>query len=350
MNINRHNYESYFLLYIDKELSGAEMRAVEEFVKQNVDLKSELEQWQLSVLQEEECSYGNKEQLFKKETITAQEEANLILLLDGELSEEEAIHLKKTISSNKSLAKEWELLEQTKLVEEDDCIFENKELLYRKEEKVRPVYSMVRWAVAAALLGMGFYAGYKILNKQDASLGSAIAIENNTKPTQASPQNTITALNNKEDSLVNQAPNINQQNDQTKIAVADKARVNNVINVEKKDTEKYREQPTENYIKTREESPVLLASNNDNLKIKNLEPIDITPDLNAKLPAKRPELIDINIMETQTNRNALTTAFNNKSDNDRILYMDKEVVEKTKVGKFLKKVIPVSVQTILFLI
>ena len=43
MNINRDNYEMYFLLYVDKELSAEERSAVEKFVAENADLKAELE-------------------------------------------------------------------------------------------------------------------------------------------------------------------------------------------------------------------------------------------------------------------------------------------------------------------
>ena len=43
MSINRHNYEEFFILYLDNELSSEHRRQVELFVEQHPDLGEELQ-------------------------------------------------------------------------------------------------------------------------------------------------------------------------------------------------------------------------------------------------------------------------------------------------------------------
>jgi hypothetical protein len=67
VSINRHNYEEFFLLYVDNELQQAERAEVEDFVRQNADLGSELEMLKQATLEQEDFSFDQKELLYKKE-------------------------------------------------------------------------------------------------------------------------------------------------------------------------------------------------------------------------------------------------------------------------------------------
>ena len=88
MNINRHNYETFFLLYVDKELSAPERKAVDDFVSENPDLKMELDTLMQSTLSADTILFDNKTTLLRKEGISSLQQ-NLLLYLDNELPAEE---------------------------------------------------------------------------------------------------------------------------------------------------------------------------------------------------------------------------------------------------------------------
>jgi hypothetical protein len=68
MTINRTNYETYFLRYVDGDLSDAEQLMVDGFVAENTDLATELESLlQTKFIPDTTVVFANKEQLFKKE-------------------------------------------------------------------------------------------------------------------------------------------------------------------------------------------------------------------------------------------------------------------------------------------
>src|ERR1700689_4242709 len=65
--INRDNYEEYFLLFLDNELSLEERNAVEEFINENADLRGELLMLQqLRLKPEQNIFFGDKDMLFKR--------------------------------------------------------------------------------------------------------------------------------------------------------------------------------------------------------------------------------------------------------------------------------------------
>lgn len=67
MEINRNNYEEFFLLYTDNELPAGDRKAVEEFVRLHPDLKEELDILMETILIPQEIVFENKEELYKEE-------------------------------------------------------------------------------------------------------------------------------------------------------------------------------------------------------------------------------------------------------------------------------------------
>ncbi len=67
MNINRNNYEAYFISYIENELNNTQRKAVEDFVAMNPDLKNELELFGATKLEaDEKIIFADKESLLQK--------------------------------------------------------------------------------------------------------------------------------------------------------------------------------------------------------------------------------------------------------------------------------------------
>lgn len=161
MEINRHNYETYFLLWIDGELCNHEQKNVEEFIDKNPDLAIELALLHDAKLPiDDTIIYLNKESLLKVESSAlslSTYEDYFLLYIDNELSRTEKQEVELYVLQHPALQAEFLLLQQTILTKET-IIFPNKELLYKKEQNEKPVifFNWRRIAIAAALIGFIF--------------------------------------------------------------------------------------------------------------------------------------------------------------------------------------------------
>src|SRR6185436_3661860 len=120
MIITRHNYEEYFLLYVDNELSIQERRMVEAFVKENGDLEEELNMLKQSVLRpDKSVVLQNKGQLIKRSTgMEPINELNytdyFVLYGDDELSSEENDMVEQFVYRHPQYQTEFELILQAR--------------------------------------------------------------------------------------------------------------------------------------------------------------------------------------------------------------------------------------------
>src|SRR4051812_10014625 len=120
MNIDRHNYEELFLLYIDNELNIAERKQVDLFVKENPDLEEELLMLKQSKLIPDESIIFNAKDLLMKEENSSGVNLNnyeewFVLYLDDELTPPQKKSVEQFIATNPALEKEFSLFTQTKL-------------------------------------------------------------------------------------------------------------------------------------------------------------------------------------------------------------------------------------------
>lgn len=184
MNINRDNYEEYFLLYADKELSEDEKNLVEMFVQQNPDLEEEFIMLQQSVLKpDNSIALEDKSSLFRKEEFINQTnyEEMFLLYADNELSLSEIEETEKFVLSNPSLQKEFTLLQQVTYQPDTSIVFPDKSSLYKKEDDSKVIPFRWKALAAAVLLGIGLWTGITYLQKNKTE--PVIVINQNTLPT-----------------------------------------------------------------------------------------------------------------------------------------------------------------------
>lgn len=174
MNINRNNYETYFLLYVDNELCAAERKAVDVFIAENTDLKNELEILLATTLPIDDISFPFGNSLLKNEATGDSLQEMMLLHLDNELDVTEINQLEVELQKNTSVKREWNILQQTKLDPADEIIFEDKHSLYRKEKGSVVYMRFIRAAVAAAIIAGVMYAGISFFYNDKAVENAAV--------------------------------------------------------------------------------------------------------------------------------------------------------------------------------
>ena len=309
MKINRHNYEEYFILYADKELSSDECRMVEEFISLNPDLKDELDIYVNAVfLPDTSVGFDNKEELHHHDE-------SLISYIDNELSYKEELELEKLINGSPKLQHELELYRKTKLQPATDIVFENKSVLYHSTERRRVApMTIVRWSVAAAILLAISITSITIFNKNPRSSSLAEGEPNKAPVTKTQEPNLVSTGSQKKEEV----PAITNSSQQNDVARKDEKR-KLILTKEKK---------TNNVIKNQEMQNDIIATTNNQSPSNNLPtPIDgisKNPNINSAIAGAIGN-------DKQSNVNARQTDVTNLSPNPYI-YAGGPTLPKDELG------------------
>lgn len=334
MNINRNNYEEYFLLYIDNELSVAEKNMVEAFVAANPDLGEELVMLQQSIVKPDTVAFPGKEKLIKANQVDAGTEEKLLLLLDNELPEKEKKEILLLTTNNTSVKAAWELLQQTKLPVSDTIIFEDKPSLYRKETKVIPI-AWWRMAAAAMLIGFGLWGTVSYLNrdvkKEDSS---ATAVVPSTKELPS------TIIDNTATPVI--------ADDKKKEEIAATTENNNkIVHAQSTGTNNTAKSPTSAPQKKEDNIAVIEEENKKDSKQDDLDNINndernkrIIANVSPETNTNKANSSSVEIPSSLKNGLALNTSFSSNSNKEEFETFNDEddKPRKTKLGGFFKKV------------
>jgi tellurite resistance protein len=124
MDINRDNYEEYFLLYADNELTDSEKVAVIMFLKENKDLEEEFSMIHHTISKpEQNVILDDKSFLFKNNSLSLINDKNyeeiFALYHDNELTTNERNEVEQFLTNHESLQNQFELIGLARLTPEN---------------------------------------------------------------------------------------------------------------------------------------------------------------------------------------------------------------------------------------
>ena len=302
MNINRYNYEEFFILYLDNELDAEDRREVENFAGQHPDLKEELDiLMQSKLTPDEHITFTDKDSLmrFGESSISlANYEEWLTAYIDNELTGPEKDDADKFIAGNPSIQRELNLLQRAKL-QPETIVFPYKDSLYRKEERPRVI--AVRWwriAAAAVLLLAMATTGIVLMNNnkgKNSNSGGGVA---STGVKQAKKSNDNPVKPTESNSIVKEQPTPTDKKD-SEIIVKTKSNSTathpNDVEPKKNNAQSANEPNEESLIaKVDEPDKTINATQTGNGKIEATDPgnvTNVTPDI-AKHDPPTPNIGD----------------------------------------------------------
>ena len=157
ITITRSNYEDFFLLYVDWELTPEECDAVEAFAAAHPDLQEELDILLSTRLHSEPIVFLDKSALMADSMKMNNIDESLLLYIDGELKGEAKAGMEWELEHNKDMQAQYQLLLKTKLDPTETIVYPHKEELYRRAERsVRPMF-WLRAAAVVILVGWGAF-------------------------------------------------------------------------------------------------------------------------------------------------------------------------------------------------
>ena len=287
MKIDRHNYEEFFILYWDNELTAVQKQAVENFVNQNADLHEEFE-----LLGETRFTPDINEQFKEKDfllnssfiNITNYEE-QLLNYIDDEVTNEERKEVEKFVTINPVAQKELALLQKTKLQREAEISFPDKSVLYRREEKVRVIsLTWFRVAVAAAIILIAGFAAFQLTTgkKEDINpIAKTSGIKDPVSKEKTDPKKTTIepSTANPDQSIANTNDKSTEEKNTNDKGIKNKVDENSVTSISIKGRENKNNLP--------EPKNDLIAKNQDQIKDNTLE--NYTPLKRDSVKAQRGE-------------------------------------------------------------
>ncbi|WP_321347941.1 hypothetical protein [uncultured Draconibacterium sp.] len=163
--INRTNYEAYFIDYLEGNLDEGMIDSFIAFLKENPDLKQELDLYEPISLEPEKVAFNKKAELYKSNFDNEEAFDNAaIALLENDLTEKEKQEFATYLASHPEKEKQAAAFQNTKLKADGSLVFEDKKKLYKKA----PGKTILLWTSrVAAVLILGLLV-FNLVNRNNA--------------------------------------------------------------------------------------------------------------------------------------------------------------------------------------
>jgi hypothetical protein len=178
MEINRQNYESYLIDYMDGRLPEHMVGALLLFLKNNPDIDREIGSLQDFVYTPEQIIFKEKS-LLKKTLLSdipglSKFEQLSVGYLENDLSDIQKNELNSLIKNSAQKLREHQLIQQTRLDPDKDIIYPDKQAIKKLSIFSTHYKRIVLYAIAAGIL---LVAGFSVFLRDDQSLknGNAFA-------------------------------------------------------------------------------------------------------------------------------------------------------------------------------
>jgi hypothetical protein len=345
MKIDINNYEEYFLLYIDNELSKQEKTEVEIFIRENEGFRREFEMLKKTVcIPEGGISLANKSFLFRKEAAFINDqnyEEIFVLYHDKELTANQRLETDRFLLSHPELAAEFELMGKVKLVPESDLVFADKKSLYRKENHGRVIPIIYRFLAAAVFIGFGFWFFINQGNQQVLSDQIVARMSQNDTPTKSIIRKEADPLNDsglQSEELASAGKSKKKGNVSIKknyVKPGNKTEIAAITPKEK--AEKISKKVSTDFIEQKAAQIVRTGTLKEPIEI--IKPV---PAINAKEESSTLAVNEETIKAIAVNENnaSAISYINPESTNENYIFYNipAEKFKKSKVGAFLKKI------------
>lgn len=159
MKIDKDNYESWMLDYLEGRLSGKQLALFEEFLTEHPELREEADGMDKLQLEPSEQFFADKEKLKARmlKQVIEEEELSCFEAVEGTLQHEKKQRFDKRIDSSARLAEKLKQYQEAKLEAPEGILFPNKAALHRTEPVISVIPIWQYAAGAAAILAGVIY-------------------------------------------------------------------------------------------------------------------------------------------------------------------------------------------------